>query len=95
MIWVEFTINSEVCIFSFSVGDGECFIRYLGPLGGVHAVHQYCGAFCGQHELPSSPAVRVHTAGTGRLPGGQKNKNTYTHTELDFFKPLEVSDLLL
>lgn len=49
----------------------------ISPLGGVHAVHQYCRAFCRKHELQSSPAVRVHTAGAGRLPGGEK---THTHS---------------
>lgn len=67
-----------VIIDLISVDHTEIYKKYhISPLGGVHAVHQYCGAFCRKHELQSSPAVRVHTAGTGRLPGGEK---THTHT---------------
>lgn len=41
------------------------FLSYSS--GGLHAVHKHSRALGGGHELPSSPAVRLHQAVSGRL----------------------------
>lgn len=69
-----------------------CHISSSFPVrdsGGVHAVHQYCGALSRGHELQSSPPVRLHQACFGWLSRGMKLikvlkvYSLYAHSETD------------